>query len=206
MRFVYLEVGVAVTTSTTPDRGVSQAARPLARYGIRNPGGNPLKFKCAKGLSMETDDAQQTRSETSPDPARPAPKKRDYSKAAALSRMAQHGLLVGSLPKGMASITRAVNHLKLLLEAQAVSQLKVVGPVELMVVQTALRWERHGLVCQRALRHLTLSPDQYLAFSREVARASSERDKALRSLGLKASLPDPDHGLPDFDDEGSPCE
>jgi hypothetical protein len=54
------------------------------------------------------------------------------------------------------------------------------------VIQTAVRWERHALLCQRWLRHAdgTLTADQRLAFSREIARASAERDKCIRLLGL----------------------
>jgi predicted KAP-like P-loop ATPase len=53
------------------------------------------------------------------------------------------------------------------------------------VIQSAMRWERHALLAQKWLRITPdLDPDQKLAFSREIARASSERDKCLRLLGL----------------------
>jgi hypothetical protein len=50
-----------------------------------------------------------------------------------------------------------------------------------------LRWERHAALAQRWLVKAgdTLKPDQRLSFSREIARASSERDKALAALKLE---------------------
>ena len=54
------------------------------------------------------------------------------------------------------------------------------------IIQSAMRWERHAALSQRFLtvEHATLKPDQLLQFSREIAKASDERDKAIQSLGL----------------------
>jgi hypothetical protein len=59
--------------------------------------------------------------------------------------------------------------------------------VTLATIQTAMRWEKHARLAGRWLRKeaATLTPDQRLAFSRESARASAERDKAIAALGLK---------------------
>ena len=56
------------------------------------------------------------------------------------------------------------------------------------LVQTAQRWERHALLAARWLRreHEQLTPDQRLSFSRETARASAERDKAVAMLGIRS--------------------
>ena len=55
-------------------------------------------------------------------------------------------------------------------------------------IQTALKWERHSALCNRWLRLKgeTLKPEQYLKFSEGIAKASAERDKAIRQLHLDA--------------------
>ena len=95
-------------------------------------------------------------------------------------------LSTGSLPRGAGYIKRITNELRAAIES-AVSEAK--GEVCLhdsAVAQTAIRWERHALLAQKWLRLETdnLTPDQRLAFSRDIARASAERDKCLRELGL----------------------
>lgn len=52
---------------------------------------------------------------------------------------------------------------------------------------TAARWERHAMLALRWLRerHDALDDAQRLAFSREIARASAERDKAIERLKLE---------------------
>ena len=54
------------------------------------------------------------------------------------------------------------------------------------LVQTAMRWERHALLAQRWLKKeaANMTHSDRLAFSREVARASESRDRALKELGL----------------------
>ena len=58
-------------------------------------------------------------------------------------------------------------------------------------IQTALRWERHGCLAQHWLNksYSTLDPATRLQFSREIARASAERDKAIMALQLGAKKP-----------------
>lgn len=53
-------------------------------------------------------------------------------------------------------------------------------------INTALRWERHARLSARWLRieAEAMSPGDRLSYSREVARASSERDKAIMQLRL----------------------
>ena len=59
-------------------------------------------------------------------------------------------------------------------------------------IQTAIRWERHGALALRWLRTQgdQLKPTDQLAFSREIARASTERDKALAALKLDRDAAD----------------
>ena len=99
---------------------------------------------------------------------------------------AKNLLTTGALPKGAGYVKRITNELRAAIE-NAVSDAK--GEVCLhdsAVAQTAIRWERHALLAQKWLRLETdnLTPDQRLAFSRDIARASTERDKCLRELGL----------------------
>ena len=54
------------------------------------------------------------------------------------------------------------------------------------VIGSAVRWQIHAELCSRWLRLAgdTMSHSDRLAYSRESARASSERDRHLRLLGL----------------------
>jgi hypothetical protein len=101
----------------------------------------------------------------------------------------RHGLTLGSaLPKGTAYISRSIVRFRLALEAAVVAARGAVGLYEAAAIQTACRWERHALLAQRWLRvEKQLDPDQRLTFSREIARASTERDKCLKLLGIDAT-------------------
>lgn len=98
----------------------------------------------------------------------------------------RHGLTAGQLPKGAAYIARSTSQFRTALEGAIVEMKGEISLHDAAVIQTAIRWERHALLVQRWLRkELTeLTPDQRLSFSRDVARASAERDKCLRVLGL----------------------
>jgi hypothetical protein len=60
------------------------------------------------------------------------------------------------------------------------------------LIQTCLRWERHAALAQRWLtkKSAELKPADLLQFSREIARASTERDKALAALHLDRDAKD----------------
>lgn len=98
----------------------------------------------------------------------------------------RHGLSTGNLPKGCGYIKRTTNQLRNAVEDAVVEAHGEITLEDAAVIQTAIRWERHALLAQRWLRRETasLTPDQYLAFSRDIARASSERDKCIKLLGL----------------------
>ena len=102
------------------------------------------------------------------------------------SNALKHGLSIGRLPKGAAYVANLTAKLRQALEDATLDIRGQVGVYELAVINSAIRWERHALLAQRWLRReaANLTPDQRLAFSREVARASSERDKCLKALGL----------------------
>jgi hypothetical protein len=98
----------------------------------------------------------------------------------------RHGLKAGKLPRDARYIEHQMNALRRQLE-EAVMQAKgEVGLVDAASIQTAVKWERHGALCLRWLRMEcnVLKPEQRLTFSREIARASAERDKAIAALNL----------------------
>ena len=76
------------------------------------------------------------------------------------------------------------------LESAVIAVKGEINLVDAANIQTAMKWERHGAL---ALRWLTkeadkLKPVERLTFSREVARASTERDKALSALALNRDV------------------
>lgn len=98
----------------------------------------------------------------------------------------RHGLTAGKLPPDCQYIERKVNGLRLTLEDAVMAAKGEIGLVDAATIQSVCKWERHGAL---ALRWLTkeaanLKPVERLQFSREIARASTERDKSLAMLGL----------------------
>ena len=98
----------------------------------------------------------------------------------------RHGLTTGSLPKGCAYVMRHTNELRGKLESAVVDLRGEVALYDAANINTAIRWERHALLTQRWLRLEAKSMDATtrLAYSRDIARASAERDKCLKALGL----------------------
>lgn len=101
----------------------------------------------------------------------------------------RHGLrslAIGNVPKGSTWIKSLVSQFRRLLERTVLDQHGVLDVYRRCLIQSACRWEQHGLLAQRWSRTSfeSLTHDQRLATSREIARASSERDKCLRELGL----------------------
>lgn len=103
-----------------------------------------------------------------------------------------HGIHAGVLPPGCGPIAKRLAKFRSVLEAAVVEAKGEIGLYDAAAINSAERWERHAQLAARWLKveAKSLTPDQRLAFSRDVARASSERDKCLRALGLDAK-PDP---------------
>jgi len=103
----------------------------------------------------------------------------------------RHGLLAGALPKGCSYIAQASNFARGELEKAVQAARGKVTLADAATIQTVLRWERHAMLAGRWLRRSfdELTHDQRLYFSREVARASAERDKAIDRLKLDAEAP-----------------
>ena len=64
--------------------------------------------------------------------------------------------------------------------------------------QHRMKWEKHGALAQRWLttQYAELKPADRLTFSREIARAVPERDKAIAALQLGAKVERPWLALP----------
>jgi len=98
----------------------------------------------------------------------------------------RHGLRAGSLPKGASYIAREMVALRREIEDAVLARRGRIELYEAALIQTAVRWERHALLAQRWLRlnAETMTHEERVRYSREIARASSERDKCLKLLGL----------------------
>jgi hypothetical protein len=106
----------------------------------------------------------------------------------------RHGLTGGSLPSGCGNIKKYASRFRLQVE-KAVEKAGVVlrdadgeFPLfETSLINSAMRWERHALLTQRWLRleAMNMTAAERLAYSREIATASSNRDKCLERLGLQ---------------------
>lgn len=99
---------------------------------------------------------------------------------------ASRGLRAGRLPKGCGYIVRAVNDFTRAFNRALIAQKGEVSFTDAASVNSATRWERHSCLALRWLRlHADeMSHDQRLAYSREIAKASAERDKCIRATGL----------------------
>lgn len=98
----------------------------------------------------------------------------------------RHGLRAGRLPKGCAYVRRECDQLRGIVEAAVAEAHGEITILQAALVQTAIRWERHASLAQRWLRLECEKMDATtrLNYSRDIARASAERDKCLLQLGL----------------------
>jgi hypothetical protein len=103
----------------------------------------------------------------------------------------RHGLTAGALPKGCGYVARMVSLFRsdietAILRSHGLASIEAIGLFEAALINTAVRWERHALLCQRWLRRevATMTQSERLAYSREVATASASRDRCLERLGL----------------------
>ena len=114
-------------------------------------------------------------------------------KALAQGGTIRHGLRAGKLPPDCKYVETQINKLRRQLE-EAVHEVKgQVSLTDAALIQTCIKWERHGALALRWLRVQgdQLKPADKLNFSREIAKASTERDKAIKALDLDAPPPSP---------------
>lgn len=105
---------------------------------------------------------------------------------------ASHRLTLGTLPDGLRSVQDDAYAFRAAIEAAVVDAHGAISLTNACLIATASRWERHGALCLRWLReqHGELAPGERLSFSREIARASAERDKAIERLRLERTTGD----------------
>ena len=102
----------------------------------------------------------------------------------------RHGLKAGKLPADAKYIETRLNIVRRNLEQAVLDAKEEISLPDAAAIQTCIRWERHAALAQRWLtkEYKELKPEQRLTFSREIARASGERDKALAALQLGAKV------------------
>lgn len=99
----------------------------------------------------------------------------------------RHGLYGSKLPAGCSYIRRECDLFRAEVEDLVLILRGEIGLADAATINTAWRWERHARLCQRWLVEADeLSHADRISYSREIARASTERDKCLKSLGLDA--------------------
>lgn len=112
-------------------------------------------------------------------------KSRSSGRAANNLRHGRHSLTLGALGGGYEHITRTVNGVRVQLEASVVADRGEISLHDAAVIQTCCRFERHAQLAGKWLRENPGLPVEVrLAISRDIAKASSERDRCIRLLGL----------------------
>jgi len=98
-------------------------------------------------------------------------------------------LIIGSLPAGHRWAERIIDRLRVEWEQHVIAAKGRLSRADEETIQSAIRWERHAVLATCWLRKGfdTLTADQRLAFSREIAEASEKRDRKLRMLGIDAA-------------------
>ena len=106
---------------------------------------------------------------------------------------ARHFMVSGKLPAKLRYIEYRINHFRRNLETAVTEAKGEVSIVDAAAINSAAKWERHGLLAQHWLRNEAenLSASDRLRFSEAIAKASDKRDANLRALGLDAEAPPP---------------
>lgn len=98
----------------------------------------------------------------------------------------RHGLKSGKMPSEMKYLEPRINRLRTSLEDALLAIRGQVTTAEAGIIQTCMRWESHACKAHHWLRvhYDELSPVEKLHFSREIAKASAERDRSIAALGI----------------------
>lgn len=101
----------------------------------------------------------------------------------------RHGLKSGKLPPDARFIEIRCNLFRRGVEKAVLDAKGDIDLCDAAHINSACRWEKHACLCHRWLTQQwkKLKPDDLVTFSREIARASDNRDKALREIGLPRS-------------------
>ena len=102
----------------------------------------------------------------------------------------RHGLTASLLPKDAKHIQNRMNAFRRNVEDAVLEAKGDVSLIDAAHIQTAMRWERHALLAQRWLnkKYDEFTPETFMGFSREIAKASAERDKALDTLRIDRNI------------------
>lgn len=102
------------------------------------------------------------------------------------TRSGRYGLILGRLPSGCSYIRQSCAIFRRGLEQAVLAARGSVSLSDALAIRTATRWERHALLCGRWLHgeSTSLTPEQRLALSRDIANASERSDRAVKSLAL----------------------
>ena len=100
----------------------------------------------------------------------------------------RHGLRAGQLPPGCSGIVKALGAFRRSLEDAVMVNHNEIRLVDAASISTAMRWERHARLAQKWLTdHFDeLTHADRLNYSKAVAQASENRDRAIRSLDIDA--------------------
>ena len=98
----------------------------------------------------------------------------------------RHGMSGGKLPQGCQYIEHRVNKLRRQMEAATVDLKGEINILDAASINSILKWERHGLLAAHWLRHEidSLKAADRLKFSEAIAKASDNRDRNIKALGL----------------------
>lgn len=101
----------------------------------------------------------------------------------------RHGLRTARLPQGCERIGRDLNRVRMSLEDAVVACKGNVQVNDALRINAAIEWERHRRLAGRWLNQNfdAMSHDSRLAYSRDAAKAATERNKVTESLGLDQS-------------------
>ncbi len=98
----------------------------------------------------------------------------------------RHGMRGSKLPAGCVHIEHNVNALRRTIEAEVIKLKGEISVLDAAAINSILKWERHGALAAYWLRKevakMTLA--DRLRFSGEIAKASDNRDRNIRLLGL----------------------
>lgn len=100
-------------------------------------------------------------------------------------------MILGGVAKGDGYVKRTLEALRTAWEESVVRLKGTLSPPDEAAICTAIRWEQHALRAGAWLRRAdaTLTPQEKLEFSRQIAEAGERRDKALARVGFSGGPP-----------------
>lgn len=114
------------------------------------------------------------------------PQKRSGGPPKGSTNAIRHGMMTSKLPKKLEWVEKKANAFRRRLEAAVEEAKGDITLTDAATINTAVKWERHAMLAQAWLREqeATLSASDRLRFSEAIAKASDNRDRNIRQLGL----------------------